>query len=145
MKITLKRFLFFIVSLFLLAICGCTDAGVSAGPATAAPMRMEAAVHPELHAAAERYLNSTTDITKTLITPTAYERLGGLVLVYSPALDISLKQPWMRAPMPMAVRELRVLGSDPALRSWVLKADGSIMELQGGRPELLSFGIKSLL
>ena len=123
---------------------GFARAGTSS-PCQLRAQRLDAAAHPVLRDAASRFLASTTDITKTFITQSAYEQLGGLVLLYSPSLDISLKQPWMRVPMPLAVRELRVLGSGPALRSWVLKADGSIIELRGGQPELLSIGAKSLL
>ena len=102
--------------------------------------KLSASADPLLAEAVLRFLASTTSISKTLHTREGYERRSGLRLHFDPAQTLRLRQSWMREPLVFMVQELLIDASGREVRTWVLQAEGSVIELRGGRLAELTWG-----
>ena len=84
-------------------------------------------------AALKRYLASTTDISKKLVTREAVERLRGQEIVFGEPVQFELKQPWMVQPVALTIAKVKIqTNSEGHATTYIIGPDAKVVTLQGG-------------
>jgi hypothetical protein len=85
----------------------------------------------------EKFLNTTESMPKTFFDERQFENAGGTNWRFNPPLRVTFKQAWMTAPRSMTLAAMKVSQRSNMLTVLLLKVDGAVVPLEGGKLSLL--------
>ncbi len=86
----------------------------------------------------EAFLNTTQSMPKTFFDEQQFNGADGTKWRFNPPVNVTFRQPWMAAPRTATLAAMKVSQRPAkALTVLLLKTDGSVVPLEGGRLGLL--------
>lgn len=124
---------------FVMAMISGGVGGCSAAEATAPYLKCEGAVVQldatkleNLMSQVDRFMMTTSDISKSYADPAIAERRHGVLIRLASARQVGFRQPWMKEDFHKDILAIKFHGDKPAITTYLIGADGYIVTVVGG-------------